>query len=567
MASKIESENFVHKLPNVGEKHTQHFTKGQALFTSALSGSDTEGDGTKDHPFKTVQRCIQIVAKEPFPDIFIDGKEELEWEIISKNAFKNELKTYRKQRGAKPNQGCAKSDNKDVITKSNCILAMDTSLPKASKIKIRDTNKYVGRRILVQGWIASKRQQGKKMIFVILRDGTGFLQCLLTGNLCLTDEALALSLESTMSIWGELCEVKDGQNAPGGVEVIADYWELVGSSPSGGTEAIVNESSSIDLQLDQRHLMLRTESLANTFRLRSLISQCFRDHYFSNGYVEVTPPTLVQTQVEGGSTLFKLNYFGEDAYLTQSSQLYLETVIPSLGNVFCISQSYRAEASHTRRHLSEYTHIEGECPFITFDDLLDSLEDIIVDVAQRAMDSSLGYLLREVNPNFKVPKRPFLRMSYTQAIKYLREKDIKKEDGTYYEYGEDIPEKPERIMTDQIGLPIMLIRFPVNIKSFYMAKCTDNAGETESVDILLPGVGEVVGGSMRTDKYEELLEGFKREGIDPKAYYWYLDQRKFGTCPHGGYGLGLDRFLTWILDKYHIRDVVLYPRISDRCTP
>ena len=562
MASNIETNNSVPKPPIMYEKHT-HFKEGPGLYTSATRGSDTEGDGTKDHPFKTVQHCMQISLIEPFPQIFIDGKKEEEWELISKNAFKKELKTFHLSQ-----HGVAKSETKDIAnTKSEIIIMMDNSLPIASKVKIGDTSKYVGKRILVQGWVASKRQQSKKMIFVTLRDGTGFLQCLLTGNLCLTNEALALSLESTMSIWGQLSTVKDGQKAPGGIEVVADYWELVGSSPSGGCEAIVNDSSSVDLQLDHRHLMLRTESLANTFRLRSVITQCFRDHYFSKGYVEVTPPTLVQTQVEGGSTLFKLNYFGESAYLTQSSQLYLETVIPSLGNVFCISQSYRAETSHTRRHLSEYTHIEGECPFIAFDDLLDSLEDIIVDVAQRVMDSSLGYLLREVNPKFSVPKRPFIRMSYAEAIKYLCENDIRKEDGTYYEYGEDIPEKPERIMTDKIGLPVMLIRFPVIIKSFYMAKCPDNANETESVDVLLPGVGEVVGGSMRSHEYEELLDGFKREGIDPKAYYWYLDQRKFGTCPHGGYGLGLDRFLTWILGKFHIREVVLYPRMSERCTP
>ena len=563
MASNIETNNSIFESAQTDEKKSHHFSGGPGLYTSSIRGSDTEGDGTKDKPFRTVQHCMRTVDKEPFPEIFVDGKNGLEWETISKNSYKNDLKTYRRSK-----YGSAKSDFKEISTvKTKVMIKMDLSLPIASKIKIRDMEKYVGRRILVQGWVDSKRQQGRKMIFVILRDGTGFLQCLLAGDLCLTDEALTISLESTLSIWGNLCKVKDGQNAPGGVEIVADYWELVGSSPSGGYEAIVNESSSIDLQMDYRHLMIRTESLANTLRLRSVISQCFRDHYFSNGYVEVTPPTLVQTQVEGGATLFKLDYFGEPAYLTQSSQLYLETVIPSLGNVFCISQSYRAETSHTRRHLSEYTHIEGECPFITFGDLLDSLEYIIVDVAQRVMDSSLGYLLREVNPNFSVPKRPFIRMSYAQAIEYLRENDIKKDDGTYYEYGEDIPEKPERMMTDKIGLPVMLMRFPVNIKSFYMAKCADNPNETESVDILLPGVGEVVGGSMRSHKYEELLNGFQREGIDPKAYYWYLDQRKYGTCPHGGYGLGLERFLTWILGKSHIREVVLYPRMSERCTP
>eukprot|EP00800_Vazella_pourtalesii_P020916 TRINITY_DN7585_c1_g2_i1.p1 TRINITY_DN7585_c1_g2~~TRINITY_DN7585_c1_g2_i1.p1 ORF type:complete len:563 (-),score=97.90 TRINITY_DN7585_c1_g2_i1:260-1948(-) len=547
------------------EKETTRFKPGPPLYVSLSKGSDTDGEGTNAKPFKTVLQCLQTIDIEQCPEIYVDGKDDkVEWELISKNAFKNVMKTYRRTKQEVETKVQPKPAPQ---IQSEVLIEMDKSLPDAVRVKIRDAKEFIGKRVLVQGWIDSKRQQSKKLIFVILRDGSGFLQCLLSGNQCLTSEALTLSLESTVSVWGELSVVKEGQTAPGGLEVLADYWELVGSSPGGGTEAIVNESSSIDLQLDQRHLMLRTEPLANTFRLRSVIAQCFRDHYFAKGYVEVTPPTLVQTQVEGGSTLFKLNYFGEPAYLTQSSQLYLETVIPSLGDVFCISQSYRAEASHTRRHLSEYTHIEGECPFITFDDLLDSLEDLIVNVAQRAVDSPLGHLLREVNPKFEVPKKPFKRIPYSEAIKYLREHDIKKEDGSYYEYGEDIPEKPERVMTDQIGLPIMLIRFPVNIKSFYMAKCADNPNETESVDVLLPGVGEVIGGSMRSYKYEELLDGFKREGIDPKPYYWYLDQRKFGTCPHGGYGLGLDRFLTWMLDKFHIREVVLYPRVTDRCTP
>ena len=561
-SEKVASEGT--KAPT--EKDPRNFREGPPIYTSAAEGSDTVGTGSKEKPFKSVLQAMLSAGEEPFPQILAVG--EKDWELISKTAYKNALKIYRKKKPTPGPGGEAKPLSKEETpAQAEVSIKMDSSLPEPLRAKIRDVAKHVGKRVFVQGWADSKRQQSKKLIFLVLRDGTGLLQCLLTDNLALTPEALALSLESSVSVWGQVSKVKEGQSAPGGLEVVADYWELVGASPSGGAEAIVNESSGVDLQLDQRHLMLRTQSLSNTFRLRSYITQCFRDHYFAKGYVEVTPPTLVQTQVEGGSTLFKLDYFGEPAYLTQSSQLYLETVIPSLGDVYCISQSYRAEGSRTRRHLAEYTHVEGECPFIAFSDLLDSLEDLIVDVAERAMSSHLGELLRQVNPDFKPPKRPFKRMTYSDAIKYLREHEIKKEDDTYYEYGEDIPEKPERTMTDQIGLPIMLTRFPVSIKSFYMARCADDPGETESVDVLLPGVGEVVGGSMRSCKYEELMAGFQREGIDPKPYYWYLDQRKYGTCPHGGYGLGLERFLTWMLGKFHIREVVLYPRFSERCTP
>lgn len=178
-----------------------------------------------------------------------------------------------------------------------------------------------------------------------------------------------------------------------------------------------------------------------------------------------------------------------------------------MGDVFCIAQSYRAEQSRTRRHLAEYTHIEAECPFLTFDDLLNRLEDLICDVVQRVLDGPHAHLVYELNPDFKVPTRPFMRMNYTQAIEYLKENNITKEDGSFYEFGEDIPEMPERKMTDKINQPIMLCRFPKEIKSFYMSVCPEDQRLTESVDVLLPGVGEIVGGSMRIWDSEELLKG------------------------------------------------------------
>lgn len=544
-----------------------------AIFTSEKYGNDETGDGSNEKPFKTILRAMRHAEKEPFPPIYQDSREEgKKFEIASKSQLKKIHKIWtREQYKDADRQKKMREDEekrvKNLEEAKAVVIVEDESLPAAKKIKISKAIECRNQRVKVLGWVHRLRRQGKALMFITLRDGTGFLQCVLNDQLCQTYDALTLSTEASVELFGTLDVVPEGKNAPDGHELHVDYWRMIGSAPPGGADSILNEEALPDVQLDNRHIMIRGENTSRILIMRSVLMQAFRDHYKDRGYWEVTPPTLVQTQVEGGSTLFKLDYFGEEAFLTQSSQLYLETCIPAMGDVFCIAQSYRAEQSRTRRHLAEYTHIEGECPFITFDELLDRLEDLICDVVDRVLKSPLGSLVKELNPDFKMPTRPFKRMNYSEAIDYLRANGITKEDGTFYEFGEDIPEMPERKMTDAIGEPIMLCRFPAEIKSFYMVRCPEDKRLTESVDVLLPNVGEIVGGSMRISDYEELMEGYKRENIDPKPYYWYTDQRKYGTCPHGGYGLGLERFLCWLLNRYHIRDVCLYPRFLERCRP
>lgn len=573
------TEQVCDKLEAVKVEEDVEATSQGGIYTSETRGSDESGDGTAKVPYKTILQAMRRHGKEPFPTLYQDAKKDSDaakagqlYETVAKSQLKKMTKLFQQEmrkaaEKAKRDAEAAEATAKRAEEAKKVTIEEDKQLPEAQKVKIGKAEPLRGKRIKVFGWVHRLRRQGKALMFITLRDGSGYLQCVLNGTLCQTYDAIMLNTEATVAIYGTLAEVPEGKTAPGGHELTADYWQLVGSAPAGGADALLNEDSHPDVQLDNRHIMIRGENTSKVLKMRSVVMQCFRDHFFSRGYFEVTPPTLVQTQVEGGSTLFELDYFGEKAYLTQSSQLYLETVMPALGDVFCFAQSYRAEQSRTRRHLAEYTHMEAECPFIDFDELLDRLEDLVCDVVDRVLKSPLGYLVHELNPDFKPPKTPFLRMKYVDAIKWLKEKDYKKEDGTHYEVGEDIPEAAERFMTDSINEPMMLYRFPSHIKAFYMQRCKDDKGYTESVDILMPNVGEIVGGSMRMDKEQELIDAYKKEGLDPAAYYWYTDQRKFGSCEHGGYGLGLERFICWLLNRYHIREVCLYPRYTGRCKP
>ncbi|KAG2202214.1 hypothetical protein INT47_002133 [Mucor saturninus] len=558
---------------------TQKLSIAESVFVDEVAGDDTTGTGAETAPFKTVLKAIESKGE----NIKVQVKKDAEgYKDISGAALKKAKKAFaEQQKKAKKLEEQQKKQDDDLKKKAeleakaiehakSIVLVEDKSLPKAEKIKIRQSTENRSKRVKVSGWVHRLRVQGKDMMFIILRDGSGYLQCVLTGKLCHNYDAITLSIESTVTIWGVINELPEGKTAPGNHELVADYWEIVGKAP-GGDDAFSNKvTADADpyYLLDNRHLVLRGETASAVLRARAEVIKSFRAFYDEESFTEVTPPCMVQTQVEGGSTLFSFNYYGENAYLTQSSQLYLETCLPSLGDVFCLAESFRAEKSHTRRHLSEYSHLEAEMAFVEFDDLLEHLENMICFVIDRSLaDEKTAELIKQLNPDFVKPSRPFMRMKYEDAITYLKENEIKKEDGSYYTFGEDIPEAPERAMTDKIGRPIFLTHFPAEIKAFYMQKVPGDRRVTESVDVLMPGVGEIVGGSMRMDNAEELLEAYGTAGIDPAPYYWYTDQRKYGTTPHGGYGLGVERFLAWLLNRYTVRDCSLYPRFTGRCTP
>ncbi|KAI9836913.1 MAG: hypothetical protein M1837_003230 [Sclerophora amabilis] len=516
----------------------------------------------------------------------------------SKSALKKkaQLEAQEKKKAAKREQQAAQEQKeKDARAAlfeeaKKVILQEDTNLPKAVKISIGekdpeiiklrrpdaqqsdDISDYRGTRVVVHGWVHRLRSQ-KGVVFITLQDGSGELQCVLTGQLIKTYQAMTLTRETTMAIYGEMWEVPPKQHAPDNRELHADYYQIDGVAP-GDKEAIgtvLAPDADPQTFLNHRHLAIRGDTLTSVFKVRSVVLDAFRQTYREAlpRFWEVDPPALVQTQVEGGGTLFQLKLQnGEQAYLTQSSQLYLETCLRSFGQVFTIQKSFRAEKSLTRRHLSEYTHVEAELSFITFDDLLTHLEHLMTRVVELTLaDPVIAGYIKTLNPEFQPPTRPFLRMRYADAIDWLNEHSIVNEDGNPHVFGDDIAEAAERKMTDIINRPIFLTHFPVEIKAFYMKRDVDDPRVTESVDVLMPGVGEIVGGSMRIRDHDELMAAFEREKIDPKPYYWYTDQRKYGSCEHGGYGLGLERFLAWMCGQWTVRDCILYPRFMGRCTP
>lgn len=561
---------------------------------------DETADGSESKPYKSLPFAYIQNHENPAPQYQIRasvtgpvGPEEdpsvrQQWKDPAKSAVKkaqgaldaHKKKMQKQAQLAVEEEKQKKQRMQNLEDAKKVTLKEDASLPKAVKIKINRKDIELGEgdkkgtRVVVMGRIHRLRAQ-KQATFITLVDGYGHLQCVLvSGDLTKTYDALTFAQGTSLALYGEMRKVLEGQSAPDNRELHVDYYEVLGASPSD-EDAITNRVSAQQNQwdgqmLDQRHLVLRGDNASSLMKIRAAVERAFQKVYDDMEITKVSPPALVQTQVEGGATLFGFPYYDEQSYLTQSSQLYLETVIPSLGDVYCIEKSFRAEKSLTRRHLSEYTHVEAELDFIQFPDLLEHLEEIICRVIDIVFENPqiAGYL-KELNPTFQKPTRPFMRMKYTDAIDWLNKQEppIPNEEGNPHVFGDDIAEAAERKMTDAINRPIFLTHFPVEIKAFYMKKDPADLRVTESVDVLMPGVGEIVGGSMRMEGYEELMEAYKKQGIDAKDYYWYTDQRKYGTSPHGGYGLGLERFLAWIANQHTVRTTCLYPRFMGRCKP
>jgi asparaginyl-tRNA synthetase len=423
---------------------------------------------------------------------------------------------------------------------------------------------YAGKDVTVRGWVYRLRKQ-KENAFVLVRDDRGgVIQCIFPA-----DKVSSLTIESSIEVTGTVSQ--DARAPEGGYEIKGKEVKVFNVA---GADYPIGEYQSDELLLDKRHLALRTRRMVAMAKIRASVLDLGRRWFVDNDWMEVTAPTIVKGAVEGGSTLFKLKYFDEEAYLSQSAQLYLEAMIFSLGPVWSLTPSFRAEKSRTVRHLAEFSHLEAEAPWVTLDDILNVQEQLVSHVIQTTIKEraeELAYLKRDVTDLKKV-EPPFERLAYERAIEILRSKGfmITQEDGNKREIqsGDDLNIDSERELTKDASKPIFVIGYPIAVKPFYVKEDPDKKGIGLAADMLAPaGFGEITSGGLREDDIASMTGRIRKEGLNPAAYDWYLDLRKYGSVPHGGFGLGIERLMRWITNADDIKDTVLFPRTMSRVTP
>ncbi|PIU59808.1 asparagine--tRNA ligase [Candidatus Bathyarchaeota archaeon CG07_land_8_20_14_0_80_47_9] len=415
--------------------------------------------------------------------------------------------------------------------------------------------KYEDKSVAIRGWVYRKRE-GKQTIFLVVRDSTGVIQCTVKADSPAWSEAEKITIESSLTIEGT---VKKDQRAPGGYEVSAEKLSVIGLADVFP----ISKDKSEEFLRDIRHLWLRSRRMNLVMKVRADVLEFTREFFKDQGFVEVSPPMFISAAVEGGSTLFGLKYFDQNLYLTQSSQLYLEILIYSLEKVYCIAPSFRAEKSRTIRHLTEYWHIEGEWPFADMNDLMQFEEELLAHVCKRAAEKC-GKEFEELGADTsKVAsvETPFPKITYTEAVERLKAKGIERK------WGEDFGYDDEKALADEFGKPFFVYDYPTAIKAFYCKTYRNHPEVAMSADMLVPRIGEISTGGAREDDKDVLIKRIREMGLSEKDYDWYLDLRRYGTVPHVGFGMGLERLLTWMLDLENIIDSIPFPRTIRRFYP
>jgi len=420
-------------------------------------------------------------------------------------------------------------------------------------MRIKDLPKHVGERVKVRGWVFRRREL-KDKVFLVLRDSTGIVQCVVPSSLKGVEKA---RIESSVIVSGSL---KKDERAPGGHEIAVEKLKVVGEAEVFP----ITKDQSVEFLLDVRHLWLRSRKLTAIMKVKDTALRAAREWFHKHGFWEVTPPIIVSGACEGGATLFKFKYFDRTAFLSQSAQLYLEALIYSLEKVYSLTPSFRAEKSRTRRHLAEYWHLEGEAAWVDHEENMRIQEQLVSYMVKKVVKErkeELEFLGRDVKILKRV-KPPFKRMTYDKAIEILQRR------GMEIEWGEDLGADEERELTKDLRKPIFLTNYPRKIKAFYMKVDPRDENKVLNDDLLSPeGYGELIGGSQREDDLEKLKENMKLFKLRPKDYEWYLDLRRYGSVPHSGFGLGMERFVMWVCRLDHIRDTIPFPRVINRAYP
>jgi asparaginyl-tRNA synthetase len=448
----------------------------------------------------------------------------------------------------------------NIIIKIVCVVNTQLKYHRISEIK---KDEFLGKEIKVRGWVYRLRKQKDKAFIIMRDDRGGIIQCVVPST-----RVPELTIESSLEVQGTL--YKDERAKEGGYEIRGNDVKIYSIA---NNDFPIREYQSTELLLDFRHLTIRTRKMITIAKLRATVLEKVRNWFVENDWIEVTAPTLVKSAVEGGSTLFPVKYFKDEAFLSQSAQLYLEALIFSLGPVWTIGPSFRAEKSRTIRHLAEYLHLEAEAPWITMDDLFSIQEKLIIDLIRhitKERDEELKFLNRDVQALNQITK-PFDKMSYTQAIDTLCSNDIRIQDGEVtrkIEWGDDLNIDSEKVLTKDRTNPIFVYGYPLQVKPFYVKEDPETQGIALTTDLLLPdGFGEVSTGGIREDNINLLKSRIKKEGLNMDSYSWYLDLRKYGSVPHGGFGIGIERLVRWVINLEDIKECVLFPRTMARLNP
>ena len=434
---------------------------------------------------------------------------------------------------------------------------------------IAEIGKHEGQSVTIRGWLYNLRESGK-LLFPQFRDGSGVIQGVVPKNAVppeVFDAIKTLTQESSVVVEGK---VRADKRAHGGYELDVANVLVIQRVPESSPYPITPKEHGTDFLMEHRHLWVRSQRQAAILRVRAEIIKAARDFFDEHGFTLTDPPIITPAACEGTSTLFPVDYFDEQAFLTQSGQLYVEATAMALGKVYSFGPTFRAEKSKTRRHLTEFWMVEPEMAYAELDDVMELAEGLISFIVKRCLDKrrvDFETIGRDISKLEKI-EAPFPRISYDDAVKNLQQGHAEGALESKFEWGGDLGSPDETYLSAQFDKPVLVHRYPAKVKAFYMEPDPQRPELALCVDVLAPeGYGEIIGGSQRMASHELLLQRIREHGLPEESFQWYLDLRKFGSVPHGGFGMGIERVVAWICGLEHVRETIPFPRMLYRLYP